>query len=65
MLPTLVLTAGLGTRLDPLTRLVAKPAVPVGPQTLGERVLRWLAREGVTDAVLKSAKTGQWESAKG
>lgn len=51
-LSTLVLTAGLGTRLDPLTRLVAKPAVPVAGEALGERVLRWLAREGVTDAVL-------------
>ncbi|MEI6246444.1 MAG: sugar phosphate nucleotidyltransferase [Acidobacteriota bacterium] len=51
-LSTLVLTAGLGTRLDPLTRLVAKPAVPVAGEALGERVLRWLAREGVTDTVL-------------
>jgi mannose-1-phosphate guanylyltransferase len=52
MMSTLVLTAGLGSRLDPLTRLVAKPAVPVAGEALGERVLRWLAREGVTDAVL-------------
>ncbi len=52
MISTLVLTAGLGKRLDPLTRLVAKPAVPVGAETLGGRVLRWLAREGITDAVL-------------
>lgn len=48
----LVLTAGLGTRLDPLTRLVAKPAVPLAGRTLVERVLGWLAREGVRDAVL-------------
>lgn len=52
MISALVLTAGLGKRLDPLTRLVAKPAVPVGDEALGERVLRWLAREGVTEAVL-------------
>lgn len=52
MIPTLVLTAGLGTRLAPLTDLAAKPAVPVGDRTLGERVLLWLAREGVRDAVL-------------
>lgn len=52
MIPTLVLTAGLGTRLDPLTRLVAKPAVPVAGIPLGARVLQWLAREGVCDAVL-------------
>lgn len=52
MISTLVLTAGLGTRLDPLTRLVAKAAVPVAGISLGEWVLRWLAREGVTEAVL-------------
>jgi NDP-sugar pyrophosphorylase family protein len=48
----LVLTAGLGTRLDPLTRLVAKPAIPLGHATLIERILRWLAAEGVDDVVL-------------
>lgn len=52
MLPTIVLAAGLGTRLDPITRVVAKPAVPVAGQTLVERVLMWLRREGVTDVVL-------------
>lgn len=52
MLPTVVLAAGLGTRLDPITRVVAKPAVPVAGQTLVERVLTWLRREGVTDVVL-------------
>jgi NDP-sugar pyrophosphorylase family protein len=48
----LVLTAGLGTRLDPLTRLLAKPAVLLAGRTLVERVLAWLARDGVRDAVL-------------
>lgn len=48
----LVLTAGLGTRLDPLSRLVAKAAVPLAGQTLVERALDWLRREGVTDVVL-------------
>lgn len=52
MIATLVLAAGLGTRLDPLTRLVAKPAVPVGDRALGVRVLEWLGREGITDVVL-------------
>ena len=46
------MTAGLGTRLDPLTRLVAKAAVPLGDATLVERVLDWLRREGVRDTVL-------------
>jgi NDP-sugar pyrophosphorylase family protein len=52
VLPTLVLTAGFGTRLDPLTRLVAKPAMPLGGRTLIEHVLRWLRHEGVDDVVL-------------
>jgi len=52
MLPCLVLTAGLGTRLDPLTRLVAKPAVPLGDRTLIERVLLWLREQQVTDVAL-------------
>ncbi|MBK9238960.1 MAG: NTP transferase domain-containing protein [Acidobacteria bacterium] len=52
MLPTVVLTAGLGTRLDPITRYVAKPAVPMAGKTLIERVLEWLHREGINDVVL-------------
>lgn len=52
VLPVLVLSAGLGTRLDPLTRLLAKPAVPVAGRTLIERVLDWLRRQGVRDVVI-------------
>jgi NDP-sugar pyrophosphorylase family protein len=52
VLSALVLTAGVGSRLDPLTRLVAKPAVPVAGRTLIERVLAWLSRDGVGDVVL-------------
>ncbi len=50
--PAMLLTAGLGTRLRPLTRLSAKPALPVAGQPLVGRILRWLASAGVTDAVL-------------
>lgn len=48
----LVLTAGLGTRLRPLTLARAKAAAPVDGDPLARRVLRWLAARGVTDAVL-------------
>jgi NDP-sugar pyrophosphorylase family protein len=51
-LPALVLAAGRGTRLDPLTRLVAKPAVPLGDRTLIEHVLEWVRRQDVADVVL-------------
>ena len=52
MLPCLVLTAGLGTRLRPLTDLLAKPALPVAGRPLVARILQSLASQGVTDAVL-------------
>lgn len=52
MISALVLTAGLGTRLDPITRLVAKAAVPLGNSTLVEHVLAWLRDAGVRDVVL-------------
>ena len=52
MPPALVLTAGLGTRLAPLTDVRAKPAVPVAGVPLVTRVLRWLAEQGVTSTVL-------------
>ncbi len=48
----LVLTAGLGTRLKPLTYVRAKAAVPVNGDTLARRVIRWLGAHGVRDVVL-------------
>jgi NDP-sugar pyrophosphorylase family protein len=48
----LVLTAGLGTRLRPLTEVRAKPAVPIGGEPIVRRIARWLAGYGVTDLVL-------------
>ena len=48
----LVLTAGLGTRLRPLTYVRAKAAVPVNGETLARRAVRWLATHGVRDVVL-------------
>jgi NDP-sugar pyrophosphorylase family protein len=52
MLPTLLLTAGLGTRLRPLSSVRAKPALPVAGEPLVRRILRWLAANGVDDVVL-------------
>jgi NDP-sugar pyrophosphorylase family protein len=51
-LPALVLAAGQGTRLDPLTRLAAKAAVPLGGRTLIEHVLDWVRDQGVVDVVV-------------
>lgn len=49
--PALVLTAGLGTRLRPLTHVRAKAAVPVNGVPLAARAARWLAGHGFTDQV--------------
>lgn len=48
----LLLTAGLGTRLRPLTLVRAKPAIPVAGEPLVRRIVRWLVANGVTDLVL-------------
>jgi NDP-sugar pyrophosphorylase family protein len=52
MVPALVLTAGLATRLRPLSLVRAKAALPVAGAPLVHRILRWLAAGGITDAVL-------------
>ena len=52
MSPALLLTAGFGTRLRPLSSIRAKPALPVAGEALVRRILGWLAASGVTDVVL-------------
>ena len=52
MIPALVLTAGLATRLRPLSFVRAKAALPVAGQPLIVRILRSLRDAGITDAVL-------------
>ncbi|MDA1184320.1 MAG: sugar phosphate nucleotidyltransferase [Acidobacteria bacterium] len=52
MIPALILTAGFGTRLRPLSLVRAKPAVPVAGQLLVVRILGQLSAGGVSDAVL-------------
>jgi NDP-sugar pyrophosphorylase family protein len=52
MPPALVLTAGLGTRLRPLTLVRAKAAVPIAGTPLVRRIAAWLAEAGITDLVL-------------
>ena len=47
----MVMAAGLGTRLRPLTYEVPKPMVPVANRPVIELILRSLAKGGVTDVV--------------
>ena len=51
-LRALVLAAGLGTRLQPLTLARAKAAAPVDGEPLARRTIRWLVGHGVRDLVL-------------
>ena len=48
----LILTAGLGTRLRPLTDVRAKAAIPVAGEPMIRRIIRWLVSHGVTDLVM-------------
>ena len=48
----LILAAGLGTRLRPLTLERAKPAMTVGGVPIIRRIITWLVREGVADLVV-------------
>ncbi len=52
IVPALVLTAGLGTRLRPLSDVRAKPALPVAGQPLITRLLGRLHAAGVRRVVL-------------
>jgi mannose-1-phosphate guanylyltransferase len=47
----MVMAAGLGTRLRPLTYEVPKPMVPVGNRPVLELILRLLGQQGFTDVV--------------
>ncbi len=48
----MILAAGEGTRLRPLTASLPKPMVPIVGTPLLERTLIWLAGEGVTEAAI-------------
>lgn len=47
----MVMAAGLGTRLRPLTYEVSKPMVPVVNRPMMEHVLRLLARHGFEQVI--------------
>ena len=48
----MILAAGEGTRLRPLTAALPKPMVPIVGTPLLEHTLTWLAGEGVTEAAI-------------
>lgn len=50
-LKAMVLAAGVGSRLDPLTRQVPKPLVPIANRPVMEHILCLLKRHGVTEVM--------------
>ena len=48
----MILAAGEGTRLRPLTFALPKPMIPIVGKPLLERTLAWLAGQGVTEAAI-------------
>jgi NDP-sugar pyrophosphorylase family protein len=54
----MLVAAGFGTRLDPLTRELPKPALPVGNRPIASFGLDVLARAGVDDVVVNTHHLG-------
>ena len=54
----MILAAGVGSRLDPLTRNVPKPMVPVVNQPVMEHIVRLLVQHGFTDIVCNTHYLG-------
>ena len=48
----MILAAGVGSRLDPLTRNVPKPLVPIVNKPVMEHIIEMLARNGITDIMV-------------
>ena len=50
----MILAAGLGTRLEPLTRIKPKPLVPVGNRPIIDHTILWLKTHGVTEIIVNA-----------
>ena len=55
----LILAAGFGTRLRPLTDTLPKPILPVGGRPIIEYTLRLLKRHGIADVVINLHHLGE------
>ncbi len=44
--PVIIMAGGKGTRLDPFTRVLPKPLIPIGNQTMIEKIINGFSRQG-------------------
>ena len=50
----MILAAGFGTRLHPLTSIIPKPLVPVANQPVIERTIRHLKKHGIHEMIVNA-----------
>ena len=55
----MILAAGKGTRLAPLTEKLPKPMIPISSEPLIVHQLRWLRRAGIVDVVVNLHHLGE------
>ena len=48
-IPVVIMAGGLGTRLDPFTRILPKPLIPIGDRAMIEVIMDEYAKYGMTD----------------
>tara|TARA_B100000989_G_C19493836_1_gene451049 strand:+ start:341 stop:1396 length:1056 start_codon:yes stop_codon:yes gene_type:complete len=44
--PIIIMAGGKGTRLDPFTRVLPKPLIPIGDQTMIEKIINTFSKQG-------------------
>lgn len=59
MMKAMILAAGLGRRLMPLTKHTPKPLIKVGKKSLIERNIFWLQQNGISEIIINVSYQGE------